>query len=77
MLTKTSERFLKSVQERFGTGSLSLGAIIEATTAHFSTEFDYRKVKAFFKSRRKFVGSGQTITNIYSSIKTIIVKKKI
>lgn len=38
---------------------MSLGSIIEATTAHFSTEFDYRKVKAFFKSRRKFVGSGR------------------
>ena len=36
-----------------------MGAIIEATTSHFSTEFDYRKVKAFFKSRRKFVGSGR------------------
>ena len=46
-------------QERFGSGSQNLGAIIEATTAHFSTEFDYRKVKAFFKSRRKFVGSGR------------------
>jgi len=38
---------------------MSIGSIIEATTAHFSTEYDYRKVKAFFKSRRKFVGSGR------------------
>jgi hypothetical protein len=49
----------KYFQERFGSGSLSMGAIIEATTSHFSTEFDYRKVKAFFKSRRKYVGSGE------------------
>lgn len=46
-------------QELFSSGSMSLGSIIEATTAHFSTEYDYRKVKAFFKSRRKFVGSGR------------------
>ena len=46
--------------DRFGIGSFTIGAIIEATTAHFSTAFDYAQVKTFFnKARRKRVGSGR------------------
>ena len=32
----------KDLLDKFGTGSFIMGSIIETTTSHFSSEFDYR-----------------------------------
>eukprot|EP00095_Tigriopus_kingsejongensis_P000725 snap_masked-scaffold338_size202645-processed-gene-1.10 protein:Tk00725 transcript:snap_masked-scaffold338_size202645-processed-gene-1.10-mRNA-1 annotation:"endoplasmic reticulum aminopeptidase 1" len=45
--------------ENFGVGSFIMGSIIESTTSHFSTEFDYEQVQEFFLPRRNHIGSGQ------------------
>lgn len=48
-----------SLLKKFGAGSFIMGSIIESTTGHFSTEFDYDSVKSFFRTRRNHVGSGK------------------
>ncbi|XP_059093631.1 endoplasmic reticulum aminopeptidase 1-like isoform X1 [Tigriopus californicus] len=47
------------ILSNFGVGSFIIGSIIESTTSHFSTEFDYEQVQDFFIPRRTHIGSGQ------------------
>jgi hypothetical protein len=43
----------------FHSGSFTMGHIIRGVTCHFSTQFDYGQVKAFFAG--KDVGAGRLV----------------
>ena len=41
--------------DKFGAGSFSMGSIIEATTSHFSSEFDFEQVKMEINNNELFI----------------------
>ena len=53
------QRHWRDIFQMFHSGSFTMGHIIKAVPCHFSTEFDYSQVQAFFAGRD--VGAGKLV----------------
>lgn len=68
-------RFLRmewnTIVDMFGEGSFIIGSIIQSTVTHFSSEFDFKTVRRFFRGKRKDVGSG--MRNLDQAMERILI----